>query len=194
MDMLISFVKVVHIITAVLMAWPFYALVVVNQRVKLGPPLGDRTDQYMENIIRSRAVPCFIFQATALVTGLALVWLHGLNLNVLLSNLVLGAKFVLLFFIGGVLSYVHFSLQPRLDSLFAKAGTPISEETASLIGSLRLRRKRLAATCLFTVLTLAMLGVQVWVAFPIWLTFLFVAAIAAFAWRAYRSVTPYGWV
>ncbi len=194
MEMLISFVKVVHIITAVLMAWPFYALVVVNQRVKLGPPLGDRTDKYMENIIRSRAVPCFIFQATALVTGLALIWLHGLNLNALLSNPVLGAKLVLLLFIGGVLSYVHFSLQPRIDSLFAKAGPSISEETASLIGSLRLRRKRLAATCLFTVLTLAMLGVQVWAAFPIWLTVLLIAAIAAFAWRAYRSQTPYGWV
>jgi hypothetical protein len=31
---LISVMRVVHIISAILMAWPFYALVAVNQRVR----------------------------------------------------------------------------------------------------------------------------------------------------------------
>src|SRR3972149_8039920 len=194
MSLLFNVVKVTHIITAILMWWPFYALVIVNQRVKLGPPLGDRTDKYMENIIKSRTIPCFVFQATALITGLALIFLRGLSVDILLTNPVLGAKLILLVFIGGVTSYVHFSLQPRIDSLFAKGGTPIPEKTASLIGALRLRRKRLASTCLFVVLTIAMLGVQVWAAFPLWLTLLLIATIALFAWRAYRSVTPYGWM
>ena len=43
-----SFIKVLHIITAILMAWPFYALVIVNQRARLGPPLGDRVDMYTD--------------------------------------------------------------------------------------------------------------------------------------------------
>lgn len=195
MGILISILKVVHIITAILMAWPFYALVTVNQRVRLGPPLGDRVDTYMENIIKNRTIPCYIFQATVLITGLALILLRGMGLDVLVTNWVLGAKFFLLLFIAGLLSYVHFSLQPALDRLFAQAsGSPIPKETASQIQPLRLRRKRIASICTFSVLTMAMLGVLVRATFPLWLTAVLVVAIAAFTWRAYKSVTPWGWV
>ena len=70
MTELISILRVVHIITAILMAWPFYALLAVNQRVQLGPPLGDRTDTYMENIVKNRTIPCFMFQGAVLISGL----------------------------------------------------------------------------------------------------------------------------
>ena len=193
MDTLYSVIKVIHIITAVLMAWPFYALVIVNQRARLGPPLGDRADTYLENIIKNRAIPCIVFQATALVTGLALIFLRGQGLSVLVTNFALGLKFLLLLVIAALLSYVQFNLQPQIDSLFAQAGNPASSELAPRISALRLRRKGLATFCLFVVLTNTMLGVQVGVAFPLWLTALFIVAIAAFTWRAYKSVTPYGW-
>ena len=49
METVISILKVIHILTAILMAWPFYALVAVNQRIRLGPPLGDRADTYMDS-------------------------------------------------------------------------------------------------------------------------------------------------
>ncbi len=81
MDTLMSILKVIHILTAMLMAWPFYALVIVNQRVRLGPPLGDRADTYMENILKNRTIPCYVFQATVLVSGLALVSLGGQGLG-----------------------------------------------------------------------------------------------------------------
>lgn len=194
MDILISVLKVIHIISAILMAWPFYALVAVNQRIRLGPPLGDRTDTYMENIIKNRAVPCFAFQATALITGLALVLLHDMGLDALLTNPVLGLKFLLLVLIAALLSYVYLNLQPQIDTLFAQAGNPVPTDIASRIGALRLRRKRIASICMFVVLTISMLGVQVWAAFPLWLTAFMVAAIAAFTWRAYQSTIPYGWV
>lgn len=194
MTTIISILKVTHIITAILMAWPFYALVAVNQRVRLGPPLGDRTDTYMENIIKNRIVPCFVFQVTVGVTGLALVLLRGFGMDALLTIPVLGLKFLLLVFVMGLLGFVHFSLQPQIDALFARVGNPVSADVALRIGALRLRRKRLASICLFVVLTVSMLGVQVWTPFPLWLTTLLVIAIALFTWRAYNSVTPYGWV
>lgn len=194
MATVINILRVIHIITAILMAWPFYALVAVNQRIRLGPPLGDRVDTYMENIIKNRAIPCFVFQATAGVTGLALVLLRGLGLDVLVTNPVLGLKFLLLLLIAGLLSYVHFSLQPQIDALFAQAGNPVPADVAPRISVLRLRRKRVASICMFLVLTVAMLGVQVRAPFPLWLTVLLVIAIALFTWRAYKSVTPYGWV
>ncbi len=194
MTELISFLRVVHIITAILMAWPFYALVAVNQRVRLGPPLGDRTDTYMENIVKNRTIPCFVFQGTVLISGLALILLRGQNLGTLVTNPALGLKFVLLLLIAGLLSYVHVSLQPRIDALFAEAGYPIAPDHAAEIGPLRARRKRLASLCMFAVLTSAMLGIQVWQPFPVWLSALLVIAIGLFTWRAYQSETRYGWV
>ncbi len=196
MDALISILKVAHVITAILMAWPAYALVAVNQRVQLGPPLGDRADTYLENTIKNRVLPCYIFQVTALVTGLALILLRGLGLDVLVTNWVLGLKFLLLLVIAGLLSAVTFNLQPRIDALFAKrdANGKIAEADAAQIRALRTRRKQLSSLCMFCVLATAMLGVQAWAAFPIWLTLVLVAVIAAFTWRAYTSVTAWGWV
>jgi hypothetical protein len=194
MATIISILKVIHIITAILMAWPAYALVAVNQRARLGPPLGDRADTYMENIIKNRVVPCFVFQVTVGVTGLALVLLRGAGLGVLITLPVLGLKFLLLAVVMGLLGFVHFRLQPQIDALFAQASSPVPADVAPRIGALRLRRKRLASICMFVVLMASMLGVQVWAPFPLWLSALLVGAIAVFTWRVYSSVTPYGWV
>lgn len=195
MDILIAFRKIAHVVTAVLMAWPFYALVGVNQRARLGPPLGDRVDTYLENIIKNRTIPCFVFQATALVTGLALILLRGLGLGALVSNPLLSVKFLLLLLISALLLYVHFNLEPAMDRLFAGvSGNPIAGETAARIQALRLRRKRIASICMFSVLTIIMLGVQVYTPFPLWLTLALIGLMAVFTWRAYSSVTPYGWV
>lgn len=195
MEIVLSIVRVVHVVTAVLMAWPFYALVAVNNRARLGPPLGGRADTYMENIIKNRTIPCFIFQATAMVTGLALILLRGLGPRALTTNPALGVKFLLLLLIAGLLAYVHFTLQPAIDKLFtASNGNSVPPQTATRIQTLRLRRKRIAAICLFSVLAMVVLGVRVWKPFPVWLTALLRVVIAIFTRRAYSSVTPYGWV
>jgi hypothetical protein len=195
MATLTGILQVIHVINAVLMAWPFYALVAVNQRGRLGPPIGDRVDVYMENIIKNRTIPCFVFQATALLSGAILVVLRGHSLGEIFMNPILALKFFPLLLIGGLLAYVTISLQPRIDALFAQTGGSLaSPELAKQIGPLRLRRKRLATVCLFVVLFSVMLGVQVWAPFPLWLTMLLTAAIGLFTWRAYSSVTPYGWV
>jgi hypothetical protein len=190
----ISAMRVIHIITAILMAWPVYALVAVNQRVRLGPPLGDRTDTYMENIVKNRTIPCFVFQGTALISGIALMSLRGQGLDALVANPILGLKFVLLLLIIGLLAYVHFTIQPQIDGLLGQLNNPIEGEAESRIGSLRGRRKRIASVCMFVVLTVAMLGVQVYSLFPLWLTLILLALIALFTWRTYKTQMPYGWV
>lgn len=194
METTIHVLQVIHVVTAVLMAWPFYALVAVNQRGKLGPPVGDRLDMYLENIIKNRTMPCFVFQGTALVTGTALVVLRDKPLGSIINEPVLALKFFPLLLIGAILLYVYDSLQPEIDGLFAQAGgLPASPELAQQINALRLRRKRLATVCLFVVLLSAMLGVQVWAAFPLGLSAALTAFIALFTWRAYSTTTPYGW-
>jgi len=195
MATLVSVLQVLHVLAAILMAWPFYALVAVNERARLGPPVGDRLDNYLESVLKGRVFPCFVFQATVMGTGLGLIVLHGLGFEALLVNPALGAKFSLLILIGVLLGYVHRKLQPKIDALFATSPHgPVSLDTAKAIASLRLRRKRLASICLFSVLTMAMLGVQVWGPFPSWLSLLLLGALALFTYRAYRSTTPYGWV
>jgi len=194
MTVLIEIFQVVHIINAILMAWPIYALVTVNQRARLGPPLGDRVDIYMENIIKNRTIPCFIFQATALITGVMLVVLRGQSVEVLFTNPALAAKWILLVLIIVLLAYIYVGIQPRIDALFAQSeGNTVSADIAAKINALRLRRKRIATVCMFVVLTASMFGVQVWAAFPIWLTLLLLVAIIGFTWRSYKGVTPYGW-
>lgn len=195
MDSLVSILQVLHILAAILMAWPFYALVAVNQRAGLGPPVGDRLDGYLESVLKGRVMPCFVFQGTVMGTGLALVFLHGLGLEGLFEYPVLGVKFLLLLLIALLLGYVHVTLQPQIDALFQSSPDgPVSPETATAIASLRLRRKRLASVCLFSVLTMAMLGVQTWASFPSWLTLTMLLALALFTYRAYRSTMPFGWV
>jgi hypothetical protein len=176
------------------MAWPFYALMAVNQRVRLGAPLGDRTDLYMENIIKNRTVPCLVFQFTAGISGLALVLLRGIGLDAIFTNYAIGLKSGLLAFVIGLLSYVHFNLQPKIDELFAQAGEgSIPHELGERIGTLRKRRTRFATTCLFCVLIIALLAVQVWATFPLWLNGVLLFSIIAFTWRAFSSSMQYGW-
>lgn len=194
-ELAIGLLRVIHVITAVLLAWPFYALVAVNQRARLGPPLGDRADTYLENTIKSRVVPCYVFQTTALVTGLALVALRGLGVQAFFDNPALGLKFVLLLVLAGLLTYVTLWIQPRIDELFRSlASGTAAAETAPAIARLRLRRKRIASTCLFVVLTIVILGVQVWAPFPSWLNGLLVLSAAFFSWRSYASQVRLGWL
>ena len=194
LDAALSVLRLIHIVTAVMMAWPFYALVTVNNRTRLGPPLGDRVDVYMEHIIKSRTIPCYVFQATALVTGLAIILLRGVGLKMLITSATMGLKVAFLLLIAALLSYVHLRLQPAIDRLFAQAPTnPIPQEIAAQIQVLRVRRKRIASVCLFLVLMTILLGVQVWAAFPLGLNVILVMVIALFTRRAYASLTPYGW-
>ena len=188
-----SLIKVIHIFSAILMAWPFYALLIVNQRIQLGPPLGDRVDVYMETIIKNRAVPCFVFQATVLVSGLLMLLLSGQGLTPLFDNPAVGLKFVLLLLISAQLSHVHFRLQPQIDLAFEQWRAAASFETVGQIERFRLRRKRLASFCMLFVLTNSMLGVQVWRPFPWWMNAGLMATITLFTWRAYKGVPTYGW-
>jgi len=189
--------RALHIVAALLMAWPYYALAAVNQRVRLGPPLGDRTDRYMENILKSRTTGCFVFQFTLLAGGFALIAARvhdGLHDgNWFLTNKVIIAKIVILLLMTASLSWVRFVMQPEIDRRFGDYGE-LTEEDKNRIMLLRVRRKRMSAGCMFLAFSAALLGLQTYVRFPYWLTAVLAALVAVWAWRSYRSTTPYGWV
>lgn len=188
-----SVLKFLHVLAVVFMAAPLYNLVVVNERVKFGKA-HIQVDWYFENLIRGNAARCYVFQATALVTGVLLVGLGGSFVS-LVTNWVLLTKLIFLLILTGLLSVVTFSLQPRIDGLLAQVTEDaIPQEIAAQLGPIRLRRKRLAATCLFLVISTVLLGLQVSVPFGAPLNALLLVLAAVFAWRVYRTPIPYGWL
>lgn len=186
-------VKFLHIITVVFMAAPLYNLIVVNERMVFGrAPFA--VDRYFENLIKTNALRCFVFQATAFVTGILLIPLSGQRLSVLFTNQVLLAKFVLLLILSVLLSYVHFGIQPRIETLLGQVqGDEIPSSIAAQLLPWRSRRKKIAGVCLFFVITLVLLGLQVYAGLDLLLTGLFVALAALFSWRVYKTNIPYGW-
>jgi hypothetical protein len=187
-------IKFLHILTVVFMATPLYNLIAVNERLRFGKaPYA--VDRYFENLIGANAVRCFVFQVTVLITGILLILLPGQSLSVLFTNRILLAKFVLLILLTILLSYVHFGIQPRIEALLAQVeGGEIPPAIAGQLLPWRSRRKKLAGFCLFFVITLVLLGLQVFVRFDLTLTGLLILLAAVFSWRVYKTNIPYGWL
>ncbi len=194
MESVSAILKVIHIVAVVFMSAPLYALVIVNERALLGPKLIYAVDRYMETMIRKNAVRCYIFQLTAFASGIALILLSGQGIAALHSNWVLGAKMALLLSLMILLSVVHFGIQPRIERhLSTVQGDPVPEEVAAAIRPWRLRRKRLAATCLFLVLVTVILGLQAYSHYPVPVTTGLILLAALFAWRVFKTPIRFGW-
>ncbi len=137
------------------MSVPLFNLIAVNERAQLGSAFNYDADRYLENIIRRGATRCFAFQATVLLTGLAML---------LVGPLGIGALWGVLCALMGLLSYVHIGLQPRIETLLAQVGpnAPAPEGFAARLKPYRVLRTRLATLCLFLVLVTIILGMQVY--------------------------------
>src|SRR3972149_10658915 len=118
MDNLYQALKLWHILSFVFMSIPLFNLIVVNERALMGSSFNYGTDRYMENIIRHGAIRCYVFQVSVFISGILLLIFGPLDVEELWRNYVLLAKTALLFTLMGLLSYVHFSLQPKIDSYF----------------------------------------------------------------------------
>lgn len=189
MESAYAFLKFLHILTVVFMAAPLYALVIVNERALFSPTMVYAVDRYMETIIGKNAIRCFVFQATALVTGVALVWRIGWGWNGVLL-----AKLLLLAALFALLSVVHFRIQPRIEQLLGQVkGDPVPQEIAAQVKRLRMFRKRLAATCLFLVITTVLLGLQVYSRFPLVANVGMLVLAGLFSWRAFKKPVRLGW-
>ncbi len=188
----LDLVRFLHIITVVFMAAPLYNLIVVAERAKLGNA-HVQVDRFVENLMRGAAARCYAFQATALITGLLLVGMQY-PMSSLVENGVLFAKLLLLLGLAALLTVVSVSLQPGIDRLLAQVtGDTIPEDLGRQMGLLRLRRKRLAAVCLFVVILTVLLGLQIVTSYGLALNLLLVALAGLFAWRVYASGIPFGW-
>src|SRR4030043_99777 len=128
---------VIHLLSTLAMAAPLYMLVIVNERALFGAPLNYQTDRFMENIIRHNAVRCFVFQGTMLASGLALTFVSGYGWGALLTLPSLIVKWVALLALISLLSYIHLSLQSRIEALMnqVKPENPVPADLAPKIGA-----------------------------------------------------------
>ena len=194
MTVAIGIVTFLHIISAIFMAWPLYALITVNERPKVGAVVGDKVDDFMEGIIKKQSGRCYIFQITALITGLYL-WSRGdFGFTLSVPNLLMLGKLLGLFILMGLLSYVVFVIQPKIDALFTAVKKESDEKIANKINSLRLKRKKFAATCLFILLIIIIFAVQIRRPLSLLINVVLLVLASLFSYRAYKSNIPYGWV
>jgi len=187
-------VKFLHILAVVFMAAPLYNLIVVHERRRIGKaPLV--VDRYFENIIKGAAIRCYVYQFTALITGLLLLPLGGFPWNDLVLNPVLLVKLILLLTLTSLLSIVHFKIQPSIEALLSEVrGEEIPEEIFKQIAPIRLGRTRLATVCLFIVITIVLFGLQVTTRFGLPATAILILLAALFSWRVYRTSVRFGWI
>lgn len=196
MDTFYDALKFFHVIGFVFMSTPLFNLIVVNERALLGQSFNYFADRYMENIIRRGALRCFVFQFTVLISGVLLIILGPLGIQSLWNNWIILAKTIILVTLLGLLSYVHFRLQPKIESLMSKIEpeSPVPDGFAAQLKPYRVRRKRLATLCLFFVVTAIILGLQVYGTFHPVLTVILIGMAALFAWKASRTLIRFGWI
>jgi hypothetical protein len=195
MDVLYSLLKFFHVMSFVFMSIPLFNLIVVNERALLGSSFNYHTDRYMENIIKHGAYRCFVFQSAALITGVLLLVFGPLGLEALWTNWVILVKTIFLFSLMGLLSYVHFFVQPKIEAILAgiRPDSPAPEALMKELKPYRAKRKKLATFCLFLVITAIILGLQVYGSFHPILNIALIALAGLFALRANKTLIRFGW-
>ena len=186
----------IHVMGFVFMSTPLFNLIVVNERALMGPSFNYYSDRYMENIIKHGAIRCYVFQCTVLISGVLMIIFGPLGIEALWKSWIVMAKTIILFTMMGLLSYVHFSLQSKIESLMSKIGPedPVPDDFSAQLKPYRVRRKRLATFCLFLVITTIILGLQIVYIFSPILTIILIGVGMLFAWRVNKTLIRFGWI
>ncbi len=180
-----------HLLAMLFMAAPLYALMAVNERGRFAVPPNYNTDRYLENILKNQPIRCYAYLAVILITGVLLTWSRGW----IWADGALIIKLVAFVALASLLSYVHFTIQPHIESILTgwKPGEEVPADKKATFLKWRGRRKRLAGVCLFLVLISLIMGLKVTWGYAPWLAAVFTVAAALFTWRVYRTPVRFGW-
>lgn len=191
-----NIVLFLHVMSFVFMSVPLFNLIVVNERVLLGTNFNYYADRYMENIIGHGASRCFVFQTTVFVTGILLLIIGGLGIEELWSSWVIIAKVILLFTLMLMLSFIHFRLQPKIEEQMStlEPDSEIPEGFAARLKPFRVLRKQMATVCLFLVITIIILGMQVYSTFGLTVDIILIILAGLFSLHVSKSLIRFGWV
>ncbi len=196
MDNIYNLLIFLHVMGFVFMSIPLFNLIVVNERALLGVSFNYYADRYMENIIKHGAYRCYIFQLTVLITGVLLLLFGPLEFEALWMNWRILIKTILLFILMGMLSYVHFKLQPKIESYLSELNenSAIPDNLVSQLKPFRVRRKWMATFCLFLVIVSIILGLQVYDSFSPILNIILIGLAGLFVLKVNKTLIRFGWI
>ncbi len=185
---------VLHIIIVVLMAAPYYNLVLVSERAAFGRGHLD-VDRFFDGVIEAILFRCYFVQWSALILGVALVLASPvLDIGDVFTNWRLLVKLLAWVAIMGVHNYIYLLIQPDIVTHVAACKSEVMDpETAAKVAPLRKRRKQGAATCLFLVLVAVIMGPQILAHFPWEITAALILIAFLFTWTVYRTGARFGW-
>jgi hypothetical protein len=184
------------VMSFVFMSVPLFNLIVVNERALLGVKFNYYADRYMENIIQHGASRCFVFQTSVFVTGILLLIFGDLGIEELWSSWIIIAKVILLFALMAMLSFVHLRLQPKIEELMSivNPDSEIPDDFISKLKPFRVLRKKMATVCLFLVVTIIILGMQVYSTYNPLVTIILIGCAGIFTLRVNKSLIKFGWM
>ena len=196
MDIIYDLIRFFHVISFVFMCVLLFNLIVANERVMLGITFNFDADRHIENIIKSGVNWCYINQLTILITGILLLVFSNIGITALWQNWIVLSKTIILFILMATISYVHFKLQPKIESFLTalSTGTEISDNFILQLKPYRVMRKWMTSFYLFLVIAAIVLGIQVYATFNPALTIILIVIAALFSIKADKILIRFGWI
>ena len=155
----------IHILATIFcVAGPFYQLLWVRRRGKLGYPLIYQFDRVMESVLSLQPKLCFAFIITLILTGFAFPLIHygfhGEWKEVSeLSLIVFSAKAILAFIGLAIVTHSIWILAPQIARTFASFSPEKqpADELLNRFWSLRSKRKMLCQFCFILALIIVII-------------------------------------
>jgi len=155
----------IHILATIFcVAGPFYQLLWVRRRGKLGHPLIYQFDRVMESVLSLQPKLCFAFIITLILTGFAFPLIHygfhGEWKEVSeLSLIVFSAKAILAFIGLAIVTHSIWILAPQIARTFASFSPEKqpADELLNRFWSLRSKRKMLCQFCFILALIIVII-------------------------------------
>ena len=196
MEIIYDLLRFFHVISFVFMCVLLFNLIVANERVMRGVTFNFEADNHLENIIKNGFNWCYIFQAITLVTGVLLLLLGNIGIQGLWTDWIVLTKTIILIVLMATVSYVHFKLQPKIESYLTAVDTDVAVPGPVLLKlkPYRILRKWIAAFYLFLVITAIILGIQVYAPFNPALTVILIALSGLFSLTANKILLRFGWI
>jgi hypothetical protein len=196
MDIFYDLIRFFHVISFVFMCVLLFNLIVANERSLLGITFNYEADHHMENIIKNGVRWCYIFQATTLISGILLLVLGDIGIEALWADWVVLSKTIILFILMGMISYVHFNLQPKIESFLTalSTGSELSDNFILELKPYRILRKWMTSFYLFLVIAAIVLGIQVYATFNPALTIILIGIAGLFSIKADKILIRLGWI
>jgi hypothetical protein len=196
MDIFYDLIRFFHVISFVFMCVLLFNLIVANERSLLGITFNYEADHHMENIIKNGVRWCYIFQATTLISGILLLVLGDIGIEALWADWIVLSKTIILFILMGMISYVHFNLQPKIESFLTalSTGSELSDNFILELKPYRILRKWMTSFYLFLVIAAIILGIQVYATFNPALTIILIGIAGLFSIKADKILIRLGWI